>query len=244
MRRTFWLVVVLIAGLVAVGVVSAASSHDDRGKGEGKAVADDRKDADDGKRSKGKHDGKRLDITVAFKAEMSGDQEVVAEGAPTPSKLDTRGHFKLLVSSDRSKAWFVLKIRDGEDIFGTAGAHIHCAPAGVNGLPVVWLAGAIPAGAPALDGSVKVSGMISGRSIIPTDPKAEGATCPAAITDIDSLVEAAKAGYLYANAHSHAFPGGAVRGQLEQADSSCVWVKGKRRHSATFGKRCVIVKSR
>lgn len=242
MRRSLWIVAMLIAALVAVGAVNAASSDDDKDdKGSAKAKVDD------AAKSHPKARGKSHDYSMVFKARLSGDQEVVAEGAPDPSKVATTGKFKLKVSSDYSKAKFKLRIRDGVGIFGAAGAHIHCAPAGKNGPVVAWLAGLIPEGAPAFDGKVKVGGMLSDASIIPTDPKAEGATCPSAISDIASLAEAAKAGYLYVNVHSFEFPGGVVRGQIEQySHPRCVRheAKGKHRKASTFGKKCVVVKTK
>ena len=246
MRKTLWIVTMLVAALVAVGVVSAASNDKGKDGDDAGKIEETEHKAD---RDKGKHDarGKHKRYSMAFKARLSGDQEVVADGAPDPSNVETRGKAKFLVSADGSKVKFRMKIRDGKGIFGGAGAHIHCAPAGQNGPVVAWLAGGIPAVEgvdTAFDGTVKVGGMLHDGSIIATDPKADGATCPAAISDIASLVEAAKAGYLYVNVHSFEFPAGVVRGQIEPASHkrACHRAKGKHRKLSTFGKRCAIGK--
>ena len=262
MRKSFWVLVALVAALVAVGVVSAATSDNDKSsdrsdkseetekKGEaGKdesAKHDDHDDGDKGHEGRsgkkgGKHHGrhgKRHGYSMVFKAKLSGDQEV------PEVKTETTGDFKLLVNSDRSKVKFSLRVRDGVGIFGGPGAHIHCAPAGENGPIVAWLAGGLPDGA-GLDGRVKLRGMLSDKSIMATpDPKSDGATCPALITDIDSLIEAAKAGNLYVNVHSFEFMGGVVRGQIEQASHprACHRARGKHRKVSTRGhdRKCVV----
>lgn len=224
------------------GLEHKRQGSEDSGKTETTAKKDhEGKSAGKYRGGKGKYHGKKVKrhrYGMVFKAKLSGDQEVIGKDDPDPSKVATRGHAKLLVSKDGSKVKFRKKIRDGKGVFENAGAHIHCAPAGVNGPPVVWLAGIMPPGA-GLDGTVKIGGMIHDGSIVATpDPKSDGATCPALITDVASLLEAAKAGYLYVNVHSSEFPGGVVRGQLEVAPLHCVRTKGKDRKVATSGKRC------
>ena len=70
-----------------------------------------------------------------FHAELSGDNEV------PPVMTDTTGQGEVLFEGNR--ATIRLRVNDGVTI---QQAHIHCAPAGVNGPVVAFLAGAQPAG--------------------------------------------------------------------------------------------------
>ena len=85
-----------------------------------------------------------------FRAKLTGDQEVPAV------ETDTRGKAGFKVNHDLTRVRFDLKITEAVDIFGGAGAHIHCGEPGVNGPVVVFLAGAIATGG--LDGDVRVKG--------------------------------------------------------------------------------------
>lgn len=133
---------------------------------------------------------------VNFRVVLSGDNEV------PPVATDTSGVALLHVDWARSEIRFDLDIANADGILGFAGAHFHCAPAGVNGPVVAFLAGAT--NPPGLDGRVRISATLNDGSIILD-------TCGATIAE---LVDAMLAGDVYINVHSIANPGGEIRGQI------------------------------
>ena len=130
-----------------------------------------------------------------FRAELSGANEV------PPVETNTTGEAAFTVRGDTID--FELEIINADNIFGVAGAHIHCAPAGVNGPVVAFLAGAVPGG---FDGSVEVKATLSVANIV-------NQSCGA---DIAELVESMSNGDAYVNVHSPAHPGGEARGQIQK----------------------------
>ena len=137
--------------------------------------------------------------TLTFKAEMTGAKEV-----PPNSSVAT-GAVRLMANQDRTQIAFDLDIRDATNILGAAGAHLHCGAPNVNGPIVAFLAGLFPGG---LDGRVEGKGVLTQDNIVTN-------TCSPAITTIGALIQAMADGRIYANAHSPAFPGGEIRGQVE-----------------------------
>jgi hypothetical protein len=134
---------------------------------------------------------------LEFKAKLTNAEEV------PPVATDTTGKAKFKVNPDQTAIEFELEIEDAIDILAVAGAHIHCAPAGQNGPVIVLLAGAIPGG---FDGEVEIKATISEANIV--DPTC-GATLPELIANM-------QAGNTYVNVHSAAYPGGEIRGQIEE----------------------------
>jgi hypothetical protein len=130
-----------------------------------------------------------------FKVPLSGDQEV------PPVVTDTSGKAELKVNRDRTEIRFKLEIKEAVDILAVAGAHIHCAPVGVNGPVILFLAGPVAGG---FDGKVKIEGTLSDANIANT---ACGST-------ISAIVDSMLAGNAYVNVHSAANPGGEIRGQI------------------------------
>lgn len=134
--------------------------------------------------------------TLEFKAELSGAEEV------PPVSTAATGEVKLKVNDAQTEIAFELEIENATNILGAAGAHLHCAPRGANGPVVAFLAGVIPGG---FDGKVEVKAVLTEANI----------TSPACGTTIAALVQSMQNGQVYANAHSPAFPGGEIRGQVE-----------------------------
>ncbi len=62
--------------------------------------------------------------SLRFKSKLSGAQEVPAVMTDASSDMEVK------FAGDLSKATFKLKVKD---IGGVVAAHLHCAPAGVNG---------------------------------------------------------------------------------------------------------------
>ncbi len=134
---------------------------------------------------------------LEFKAELTGDEEV------PPVITDTSGEAKFEVNKDKTRIDFELEIEDAVDILGAAGAHIHCAPFGVNGPVVVFLAGVVAGG---FDGKVEIKASFTEANIVN----------PSCGTTLSELIANMKAGNTYVNVHSVANPGGEIRGQIEE----------------------------
>ncbi len=142
----------------------------------------------------------------AFRAELSGAQEVPEVGT------GTSGRVTLMFDSALSEARFVLRVENGT---GVTQAHFHCSRPGANGPVVVFLLGFIP-------GGVDVDGELASGTMKNADITAIGANCVPSIgrpvNNIASLAFAARDGLIYANVHTAANPGGEVRGQLLEVD--------------------------
>lgn len=136
------------------------------------------------------------DRAYKFGARLSGNQEV------PPNDSATGGFALFHVDRNMEQMRFRLVVRRGENLLGANGAHLHCAPEGVNGPVVAFLAGETP---PGFDGKIDLRASLTDASIIPeTD-------CGTTLAD---LVEAMLDGNVYVNVHSADFPGGVVRGQV------------------------------
>lgn len=141
--------------------------------------------------------GVALAHTQQFRAEPSGAAEV------PPNASSAEADFKLKLSHDSAR--FDLKI--DEPITDALMAHLHLAPAGVNGPVVVWL---YPheAQSPQL-----IAGEFEGRLDKGTIT-VDDLVGPLA-GDWDAFVAAVEAGNLYVNVHTVALPGGEIRAQVE-----------------------------
>jgi hypothetical protein len=132
-----------------------------------------------------------------FTASLKGGEEVPAND----SKAQGQAIFK--VSKDGESISYKLIVANIENV---SMAHIHLAPAGVNGPVVAWL---YPDSPPAQ--------LIPGRfdGIL-----AEGTLTAANLVgllagqSLDALVDEMASGNAYVNVHTSQFPGGEVRGQI------------------------------
>lgn len=101
--------------------------------------------------------------SLEFKAKLTGDQEV------PPVETPARGEAKLEVNEDQTKIEYELRAKspkENEDrigLLGAAGAHIHCAPVGVNGPIAAFLSGVITGG---VDGKVKIKATLTDANIV------------------------------------------------------------------------------
>ena len=132
-----------------------------------------------------------------FKASLTGDQEV------PPVVTDTTGKALFRLNKAETEIEIQLHVNDGVRI---TQSHIHCAPAGVNGPIVVFLAGLHAAGLD-VDGKWVGNATITNTSIVN----------PACGATVSALAASMRAGNTYANVHSVAHPAGVVRGQIEPA---------------------------
>lgn len=133
-----------------------------------------------------------------FVAHLQGNNEV-------PNAIDTQAQGQAIfhVSKDGSEITYKLIVANIEDV---RMAHIHLAPAGVNGSVVVWL---YPSAPPAQLIPGRTDGILAEGTI--TSASLMG---PLSGMTIDDLVEAMSAGNTYVNVHTVANPGGEIRGQI------------------------------
>lgn len=135
---------------------------------------------------------------LTFQAHLSGDSEVPA--------VDTKavGETVFMVSKDSTKITYQLIVANLENV---RMAHIHLAPAGVNGSVVVWL---YPAAPPAVLIEGTSNGILA-KGII----SAENLTGSLQGMPLTALIEAMRTGTAYVNVHTIKYGGGEIRGQIE-----------------------------
>lgn len=131
----------------------------------------------------------------AYVAFLSGAEEVPRN----TSRAGGMASFELTAAGLRY--WLVV-----DDIRDLQMAHIHIAPAGQNGPIAVWL---YPPAPPARLISGTTSGMVQDGIIT-----AANLIGPLAGRTVRDLVAAIEAGNAYVNAHTTAFQGGEIRGQI------------------------------
>jgi hypothetical protein len=117
---------------------------------------------------------------------------------------DTVGNFRLEFDMAKAKAEIRLSVIDGIRI---RQAHLHCAPVGVNGPIVAFIAGDNAAG-------YNVDGKWISNATL-TDTSISNPACGVTLAD---LVASIRAGNVYVNVHSVEFPGGVIRGQVKPAN--------------------------
>lgn len=162
------------------------------------------------------------DDAVVFRANLAGEQEVAGADppfvAPQPGvPTDTTGRFRIKFDSALRKAEFRLSVGDGVKV---TQAHLHCAPAGVNGPIVAFLFNVAPFPGP---GGVDVDGLLAegeltNADVVPDVDFASNPACGKTIDNIASLRAAMLQGCIYVNVHTEANPPGEVRGQVIPLD--------------------------
>jgi hypothetical protein len=137
-----------------------------------------------------------------FVAVQSGGEEV------PPVATNARGHARFWLSADGTELRYRLTVANIE---GVTQAHIHLAPAGVNGPVVVFLYGFNPAGTST--NGILAEGTITQANLIARPAIGFGGTMP-------ELVARMRSGGAYVNTHTLAHPPGEVRGQVREAGPS------------------------
>lgn len=151
-----------------------------------------------------------------FGTPMSADEEVMPAGVVNTSRA--RGSAVFQLDANGTSLDYQLMVANIENAFMS---HIHMAPAGSNGSIVVWLYPSTtptpgPLGAGRLDGVI-ARGTITAANLVG----------PLAGQPLSALVEAIQSGNAYVNVHTNDgvsptntgpgdFPGGEIRGQVEQ----------------------------
>jgi hypothetical protein len=132
-----------------------------------------------------------------FVAHLSGGEEV------PPVDTNATGQAKFQLSKDGTELSFRLIVANIENV---TQAHIHLAPAGVNGPVVAWL---YPAAPPAQLIEGRTQGVLAEGVITEAD-----LVGPLAGASLSALVAEMRAGNTYVNVHTSQFPPGEVRGQI------------------------------
>jgi len=132
-----------------------------------------------------------------FVAQLSGSQEVPANTSRA------RGVATFQLSRDGTELAYRLIVANIENV---TMAHIHLAPAGVNGQVVAWL---YPGSPPAQLIPGRTQGVLAEGTI--TEASLIG---PLAGQPLQALVDQLVAGNAYVNVHTSQFPPGEVRGQI------------------------------
>jgi hypothetical protein len=133
-----------------------------------------------------------------------------------------RGHAEIRIDTQKQEIAYELSYDRLEGVgttpFVTNGvvtqAHIHVSARAVNGGVAVFFCGPAP-NQPCPTPSGAVKGIWTAADIV--GPAAQGIN-PGEETAFNELVRAIRAGFAYANVHTTRWPGGEIRGQLEQAD--------------------------
>lgn len=132
-----------------------------------------------------------------FVTHLTGDSEV------PPNDSTAQGQAVFHLSEDGTELHYMLIVANIKNV---TQAHIHLAPAGVNGGVVAWL---YPDAPPAQLIPGRSDGVLAEGTITEDDlvNALEGA-------ELEDLVEAILAGNAYVNVHTSQFGGGEIRGQL------------------------------
>ena len=153
---------------------------------------------------------------------LTGDEEVFTATPPstaTPADSRAQGQAIFRVSGDGSSVDFRLIASNVDNAFM---AHIHCGAAGANGPIRMWLYPVIgPTGSAPLQPGTRQNGVLASGTFNPT-----GVTCP----DGTALLTAIRNGLTYVNVHTNDgagaantgpgdFPGGEIRGQIDDENN-------------------------
>lgn len=133
-----------------------------------------------------------------FTTHLSGSEEV----PPVQTRAQGQANFRL--SEDGTELSYRLIAANIVDVLM---AHIHLAPAGVNGPVVAWL---YPEGPPPQLIEGRFNGVLATGVIT-----ADDLVGPLAGASLADLVAAIEAGGTYVNVHTVANPGGEIRGQID-----------------------------
>lgn len=147
--------------------------------------------------------------TNVYGATLTPSQEVPSVTGTSTSS--TTGMIRLQPGSSSTAPdtiSYTLTVLNGMDIIG---AHLHCAPIGMNGPVVVPLFGA------SASSSVDINGTLISGTITASDMATSTgciSTIGRSISSVADLKQAIMAGMIYANVHSVQYPAGVARGQL------------------------------
>jgi hypothetical protein len=132
-----------------------------------------------------------------YVAHLSGGEEVPS------ADTNATGQAIFRLSKDGDSLYYKLIVANIENV---TMAHIHLAPAGVNGPVVVWL---YPSAPPAQLIPGRTNGILMEGTI--TEANLVGLLAGQSLADLIANIEAGNA---YVNVHTSQYPGGEIRGQV------------------------------
>lgn len=144
-------------------------------------------------------DASVTDTVYNYGGHLNGRQEV------PPVQTRAQGQIILHLNADTTELHYKLIVAN---IANITQAHIHMAPAGTNGSVVAWL---YPSGPPPQPIAGRFSGVLARGTI--TSANLVG---PLLGQPLSALINAMAAGNTYANVHTSQFPGGEIRGQIQE----------------------------
>ena len=150
-------------------------------------------------------DGANATMKRTFTAHLNSGNEVPTNGLPVISNGQGEAIFKL--SKDGTSIHYKLIVANIDNV---TQAHIHCGEAGVNGAVVVFLYGFNAAGTTV--NGILAEGDITSANII---ARPDAANCVGGLQTFDDLVARLQTGRAYVNVHTHAYPAGEIRGQVD-----------------------------
>jgi hypothetical protein len=132
-----------------------------------------------------------------FRTHLSGAQEV------PPAETNATGQAIFQLRKNGTELHYKVIVANIENV---TMAHIHLAPAGVNGPVVAWLypSGPPPQLIPGPFNGVLAQGVITSTNLVG----------PLLGESLSDLMDAIIAGNAYVNVHTQQFPGGEIRGQI------------------------------
>ena len=132
-----------------------------------------------------------------FRTNLSGGEEV------PPADTRARGQATFQLSHDGTELHYRLIVANIENV---TMAHIHLAPAGVNGPVVAWLYPSAPPPEliPGRTDGVLATGTLTADDLVG----------PLAGQLLADLIDEIRAGNTYVNVHTSQFPPGEIRGQI------------------------------
>jgi hypothetical protein len=139
-----------------------------------------------------REDGGLLKQTSVFVTHLSG------------ANSSATGQAIFRVSADGMSISYQLVVAN---IVNVTQAHIHLAPAGLNGPVIVWL---YPSSPPAAAPAGPVNGILASGTIT-----ASNLVGPMLGSSVANLVSAMAAGNTYVNVHTTVNPAGEIRGQIQ-----------------------------
>jgi hypothetical protein len=145
------------------------------------------------------------DVEVQLSRAVPKNYHTHASGAEEVPAVNTRaqGQLKLQLSKDGESLSYKLIVAN---IHNVTQAHLHKAPAGVNGPVVAWL---YPSAPPAQLIPGRTQGVLAEGEITSASLVGQLAGQP-----LSALIEEIVAGNIYVNVHTSQFPPGEVRGQV------------------------------
>ena len=164
------------------------------------------------------HAGGNGDVNLG--THMTGDEEFCPTcTTSTPADSKAQGEAVFRVNDDGTVDFRLI----ASNIYNVVQSHIHCGPKGVNGPIRMWLYPQIGPTGTALTGPTgRQNGVLASGTFDPA-----GVICPAtAVGSNMALLDAMQAGLTYVNVHTNDgvapantgpgdFPGGEIRGQLD-----------------------------